>query len=292
MPLDINNKYKGYYWKKSRESRKDELLKVIGFSGNLNDYEWFEHWKYPGIYVCKEGFIKKNVHGIDRVLCTLSKADGYIIVTFGKGHGKQIRAHRLIMEFILKRDLKKDEVVDHINTIKHDNSFSNLRVTNAKGNMNNPLTVEKTARRAVVSDLYGDFIGYYFSKDLYKLVGNKNNVERIQIINWIGVVGKRYICIDPGDKEALHKKMEKVTYVFSNDKKTLLGAYFNDLDKISERFKFSKTSIKSHIKSGKPLKTGEYILKGSEAVELVLSLGHGTAGDYKPEDNKNNTESA
>ena len=56
--------------------------------------------------------------------------------------------------------------------------------------------------------------------------------------------------------------METVTYVFSEDKKTLLGAYFNDLNKMSERFKFSKTSIQSHIKSGKPLKTGEYILKG------------------------------
>lgn len=37
--------------------------------------------------------------------------------------------------------------------------------------------------------------------------------------------------------------METVTYVFSEDKKTLLGAYFNDLNKMSERFKFSKTSI-------------------------------------------------
>ena len=86
--------------------------------------------------------------------------------------------------------------------------------------------------------------------------------------------------------------METVTYVFSEDKKTLLGAYFNDLNKMSERFKFSKKSIQSHIKSGKPLKTGEYILKGPEAVKLVLSLEHGTAGDYKPKDNKNNTESA
>lgn len=68
--------------------------------------------------------------------------------------------------------------------------------------------------------------------------------------------------------------METVTYVFSEDKKTLLGAYFNDLNKMSERFKFSKTSIQSHIKSGKPLKTGEYILKGPEAVKLVLSLEH------------------
>ena len=34
--------------------------------------------------------------------------------------------------------------------------------------------------------------------------------------------------------------METVTYVFSEDKKTLLGAYFNDLNKMSERFKSLK----------------------------------------------------
>lgn len=77
--------------------------------------------------------------------------------------------------------------------------------------------------------------------------------------------------------------METITYVFSNDRKTLLGAYFHDLGKMSERFKLYRGSILDHIKSGKPLKTGEYILRGPEAVKLVLSLGHGTAGDYKPE---------
>lgn len=36
-------KYKGYYWKKSRESKKEEALRLIGYSGNLDDYEWHEH---------------------------------------------------------------------------------------------------------------------------------------------------------------------------------------------------------------------------------------------------------
>ena len=34
--------------------------------------------------------------------------------------------------------------------------------------------------------------------------------------------------------------METVTYVFSEDKKTLLGAYFNDLNKMSERLNLVK----------------------------------------------------
>lgn len=40
---------------------------------------------------------------------------------------------------------------------------------------------------------------------------------------------------------------------------------------------------KKQIPKEYPLKTGEYILRGPEAVKLVLSLGHGAAGDYKPE---------
>ena len=50
------------------------------------------------------------------------------------------------MEFLLKRDLKDDEVVDHINTIRYDNRFENLRVTDLEGNMNNPLTLKKNIK--------------------------------------------------------------------------------------------------------------------------------------------------
>ncbi len=51
------------------------------------------------------------------------------------------------MEYLLGRDLEDGEIVDHINTIKTDNNFSNLRVTDAKGNMNNPLTIEKLSTK-------------------------------------------------------------------------------------------------------------------------------------------------
>ena len=291
--ISRGTRYKGYYWKRSRLSKKEEALRLIGFSGNLDDYEWHEHWKYPGIFVCKEGFIKKNVRGVDKILCTLSKADGYINVIFGKGHGKSIRAHRLIMEYVLGRDLIDDEIVDHINTIPYDNSFSNLRITDYKGNMNNPLTVEKLAKRLVLTDLYGDFIGYYFAREVYDFLGKKNT-ERSRIDSLLvpNIVDKRYICIDLGDKEALYKKMERVVYVFNKDKTKILRTSFKSMKEISKQFKISNVSIQRHIKSKKPIKTGEYILRGPEAVKLVLSLGHGTAGDYKPEDDKNNTESA
>lgn len=66
-----------------------------------------------------------------------------------------------------------DEIVDHINCIRYDNSFSNLRVTDAKGDMNNPLTIEKRIKRVVAADLFGNFICYesgkYISKNILSL---------------------------------------------------------------------------------------------------------------------------
>lgn len=52
IAIKHNRKYKGYYWKV--ENKKDRI--IHGFSGNLNDYEWYEHWKYPGLYVCRKDF--------------------------------------------------------------------------------------------------------------------------------------------------------------------------------------------------------------------------------------------
>ena len=80
--------------------QKEETLKLIGFSGNLDDYEWHEHWKYPGLFVCKEGFVKKIIRGNHRILCTMSQ-EGYINIIIRKGHGKEYKAHRIIMEYIL-----------------------------------------------------------------------------------------------------------------------------------------------------------------------------------------------
>lgn len=112
---------------------REKFYKSIGFSGNLDDYEWHEHWKYSELYVCKEGFIKKNIRGTDKVLGSLTE-ENYVKTKIGKSI---LFVHRIIIEYILKRDLKEGEIVDHINCIRYDNSFSNLRVTDAKGNMNN-----------------------------------------------------------------------------------------------------------------------------------------------------------
>ena len=71
--------------------------------------------KYPGIlYVCKEGFIKYN----DKITYSIDSG-GYVSSYFVQDNIKyNKRAHRLIMEYILGRDLEDGEIIDHINTIK------------------------------------------------------------------------------------------------------------------------------------------------------------------------------
>ena len=51
--------------------------------------------------------------------------DGYVIINI---EGKQVKAHRYIMEQVLGRKLRRDEVVHHINGNRQDNKVENLQV--------------------------------------------------------------------------------------------------------------------------------------------------------------------
>jgi hypothetical protein len=273
-----NELYKGYYWK--IENKKERI--IPGFSGNLDDYEWHEHWKYPGLYVCKEGFIKYN----NKLLYSLT-LDGYVYSSIQINNERiYFRVHRIIAEFILKRDLRDDEIVDHINTIKTDNSFDNLRVTDAKGNRNNPKTQEKFFKRVVLADLFGNFINYSFAKDIQNIVykdclRSKNGMELYNMLKF-NILNNKYICIELGNKTMLYKKMENIIYKFSKDKLRVLGAY-NSITSAKKESVISIKSISENLNSKKPAPDGNYYLRGPEAVKLVLSLGYGTAGDFKPE---------
>ena len=268
-----NKKYKGYYWRRENERT------IPGFSGNLDDYEWHEHWKYPGLlYVCEEGFVRidNNIsYSIDRNGYVSSRSRKYKIADL---------SHRIIMEYLLKRDLKKGEIVDHINTIRTDNSFSNLRVTDFKGNMNNSLTIEKLSTKVVLTDLSGKFIMSGYPKEIYKFVYNRESVSTYHdsgnissmIIN--NILNQKYLCIRPGDIESLHKKMEKVTYVFNKDKTELIGAYHSAVE-ASKNTTIKPTCVYNHIYSETIAPDDRYYLKGPEAIKLVIKLGYGMANE-------------
>lgn len=146
--IKSDKKVYGYKWKKIYpETRKprEEFLELLGFT-KKEDYVWENHHLYPDLLVCKEGFIiglRGNVLGS-------INSEGYIEINsslFPNG----VKAHRILMEHKLKRKLESWEIVD-INTIRHDNRLDNLRITDCKGNNNNPLTLEKQRK---------DYIIYY-----------------------------------------------------------------------------------------------------------------------------------
>lgn len=248
------------------------------FSGNLEDYEWLEHWKYPGIlYVSKEGFVR-----IDNNIFYSISHSGYVIIQSRKYKIKS-PSHRIIMEYLLGRDLEDGEIVDHINTIKTDNNFSNLRVTDAKGNMNNPLTIEKLSTKVVLTDLSGKFIMSGYPKEVFEFVYKRKsngyldsgNISSMIVNN---ILNQKYLCIRPGDIESLHKKMKKVTYVFNKDKTELLGAYHSAVE-ASKNTTIKPTCVYNHIYSETIAPDNRYYLKGPEAVKLVIKLGYGMANE-------------
>ena len=279
--ISRGTRYKGYYWKRSRLSKKEEALRLIGFSGNLDDYEWHEHWKYPGLYVCKEGFIRKN----NKLLCHINE-EGYVRTTiFYNGGKRNLSVHRIIMEFLLKRDLKDDEVVDHINTIRYDNRFENLRVTDLEGNMNNPLTLKKYKKLKIITDLLGNFLMLDYINVIYNKflkLDSKNVSEKVKSSDYYSkriTINNKYFIIDLNNIDKV-LKMETVVYVISKDKTKVVGAYINCI----EASKFEKPSvdtIRERIKDKKIAFDGNYYMRGSEAVKLILSLGYGTSLNYK-----------
>ncbi len=176
-----------------------------------------------------------------------------------------------------------DEIVDHINCIRYDNSFSNLRVTDAKGNMNNPLTIEKRIKRVVAADLFGNFICYesgkYISKKYIIFIIN----IQFKYFNKIKNTRRKIIVIKPGDKEGLLNKMKTVTYVFNNEMKAI-GAFINiKLYKQKVETKVSWAIINKYLNSEKLAPDGNYYFRGDKAVELILSQGHGRAWEFEPE---------
>ena len=269
--------YKGYYWKRSRLSKKEESLIKIGCTGNIKDYIWYSHPLYPNVSVCKEGFVKSN----GKLLCTISRR--YVYATIGKGHGTKYRVNRLIMEFLVGRYLRDDELVDHINTNTLDNSFENLRIVDNKGNNQNKNTLIKKSTLLIVADLFGDFLHCGFSKDCGSFMGiksdNKGRSYRPNTLTNIKITNNNYICINPGNLNALKDKMSFVFYVFKDNK--LIDAS-NKLTTISKKYSLKIWMLQKSLHRGIVLDDGIVIKSGKDAVDEVISLGHGNAYLYKP----------
>lgn len=279
----IKNKEKD---KKGTKDRIEETDKIIGYSGNPSNYIWFKHWKYENIYVCKEGFIARydSSNKLKRVGSITS--ENYVRIHYDRKNTSMM-SHRIIAEFILNRDLKNWEIVDHINCVRYDNSFENLRITDNIGNMNNPNTLEKYRKKAILTDLCGDFIMYDYCDKIHRFVykdytknGAKLDSKSSVVKLSKNILANKYFCIKIQDKEELLKKMEVVIYVFSDKNKTNLIEAFDSLRDTSRNLHIDRKTIRKIINKNIPDRNGRYYIKGPDAVKLMISLGHGTALNF------------
>ena len=140
-----------------------------------------EIWKpvvgYEGLYECSNlGNVRSLNYRHTNTIKALSPSinkDGYIRVHLWKNcKGKVLAVHRLVAEAFVPNPDNKPEI-DHINTIKTDNTIwlnedgsinydkTNLRWVTKKENMNNPLTIK---------DLSKIRIGNENAKSIYRAV--------------------------------------------------------------------------------------------------------------------------
>lgn len=118
---------------------------------SLNKELWKKHPTF-NIYVSSFGVIKTSSgYSIGHLI-----QSGYRVINL---NGKQKRIHHLVVEtFLLGRLLNSNEVVDHLSTIRTDNSLENLSVVTQKENMNNPITKKKFSKEVMQFSKDGVFL--------------------------------------------------------------------------------------------------------------------------------------
>lgn len=273
-----NKKYSGLFWKRTNKYQdRESFYKKINFSGNLDDYIWFKHPLYENLWVCKEGFIKRRCKlagkkEIEKIVGSI-KEDGYVFINYC---GRTKFVHTIILEYILDRYLKKDEFVDHINCIRHDNSFDNLRLSNSKDNMNNKLTLENKRRKITIINLFGDVVLEGVGlREAYEFIFDKNLPKcyktSSELTGYEGrIYNNKYICFsEKQDKLKILKKLDRVYFLVSE---TTIE-YSLSVSSIIRKLKIGRKKFNEFFKNGKPI-NGYKILKGLEAKDILIANGH------------------
>ena len=190
-------------------------------------------------------------------------------------NSSKLSVNRVIAEFLEERKLDKDDIVDHINTNRLDNSFENLRVVRSLSeNMNNKITKSKNSKFVIITDLSGnDIINYGFNSDLKKFFKHNRTAT---ILNH-GIIQKKYFCIEEGDKASLYKKMERITYIFHNNK--LISFFTNSKDSLkfikSLGCFIGKDKLLKYIQEGKEFGDNLLVLRGPKAVKKLIETDQG-----------------
>lgn len=262
-----SNEYKGLIWEYIKPKQN-----IKGFSGNLDDYTWLKHWKYDNVWVCEEGFVKVN-NKISYYLDDINSG-GYVFCSIKQN---SYPVHRIIMEYLAKRDLDSFEFVDHINRDTSDNSFKNLRITNAKGNSLNENTLKLVSNDVVVVDLYGKFVKRGFTREIYEFIFGEGTLEgRTRSVLNSSIINHEYICFKFGDLNTLFEKLKSVVLLVSKDKRKILGSFTSIKEANNSGLVTRLSDRKSQEcgRNGTLGKNGVYYLTGQSAVDTLKDLGY------------------
>lgn len=95
--------------------------------------EWRKVSVHPRYEVSDQGGVRNSITG--RVLAATPRKNGYVSVIFKDGDSqKRYYAHRLVADAFLG-GIDEDQVVNHLNFIRHDNRADNLEVVTAAQNV-------------------------------------------------------------------------------------------------------------------------------------------------------------
>lgn len=152
---------------KSQECYKiPEELYLFYQNKDLQKEIWCKHPVY-NVYISSFGVVRT---ASNRFSLGYKNISGYRVINLDK-HLRRI--HTLVAEtFITRKLLTSKEVVDHLNTIRDDNSLENLRICSQQENMNNSKTKIKFSKIILQYDLVGNLLKEWKSAvEAYKFLG-------------------------------------------------------------------------------------------------------------------------
>ncbi len=252
-----NKKFLNTFWERVDPNLEDYLSRHP-----LQD-DWYYHPTIPNVRANSCGVLE--IDGTLKV-GTYDEKLQYLITI--KNYCKGYPVHRLLYECYHNIKLESKNIIDHIFPVSKediDNSISNLRLTNSKGNSNNPLSKIKVQKRIFKYDLFGNLIKEYKSVSEAK---EETSIQTLSPEDKLRITAAGFIWVSR--KEDLFEKLKYVYYRWKAvDGKFILedaGIKFNDIYKKSiDRGKYlSESSIikRKYLNTGMPAPDGYYYQQG------------------------------